>query len=192
MRVRARGWCVKHWTRWRRHGDPLYEGRIVGDDARRFWAKVEKGRRCWLWRGHVDEKGYGRFDWNDQHGYAHRFSWEVANGEALPPLTAGGMEIDHLCHNRQCVRPGHLQLVPRRENVRRAFSAAGIHHRTTHCPQGHPYDEANTWLDQRGRTPRRRCRQCSHNRYAHPGQDCYSRRCEQWRGKRALKRANFR
>lgn len=77
---------------------------------------------------------------------------------------ADGMVIDHLCRNRRCCNPHHLEQVTRGENNRRGVGWSGIHARRTHCPQGHAYDERNTWREKDGR---RRCRACLADRARH-------------------------
>lgn len=82
--------------------------------ANRFWAKVEKTDTCWIWIASRDEDGYGTFKLNGRSRHAHVVSWEAANGQV-----PNGFELDHLCHNRPCVRPDHLEPVTHAENVRR-------------------------------------------------------------------------
>ena len=82
---------------------------------------------------------------------AHRWAFENAYG----PVPVG-LEIDHLCRNQACVRPDHLEAVTHLENMRRSEPT----HRT-HCPQGHPYDEANTYIfKSNGSWRSRQCRKC--------------------------------
>lgn len=83
--------------------------------ADRFWEKVAKSPECWLWTGHTNEKGYGYASVNRRHVGAHRVSWELHHGP-IPD----GLEIDHLCFTRACVRPDHLEPVTHLENLRRA------------------------------------------------------------------------
>jgi len=83
---------------------------------------------------------------------AHRAVYQLLVGPI--PL---GLQIDHLCRNRVCVNPAHLEAVTQRENIRR--SDPGKHHRNkTHCPHRHPYSGRN--LIVRKRTGARRCREC--------------------------------
>lgn len=118
-----------HNYRNKAHGDPYYFkgfGKVPLPETERFWAKVDKSGDCWTWTAYVNPKGYGKF--NTTAGkliLAHRFSYS----EAFGPLP-DGMEIDHLCFTRNCIRPSHLEAVPHAENIRRAVErlrAAKLH-----------------------------------------------------------------
>lgn len=119
-----RGMCGACYARWlRRQPGSLRKPAVSA--AERFWSKVNKlgplpGERpalgpCWVWTGFQMPNGYGQFKAGHQvHAYAHRWSWQEANGPIIGDLT-----IDHLCRNRLCVNPSHMEMVTRGENTRR-------------------------------------------------------------------------
>ncbi|WP_282792068.1 HNH endonuclease signature motif containing protein [Streptomyces sp. CC224B] len=129
--------------------------------AARFAAKVRPGpwslRRdcpgpCHLWGGSQNEKGYGAFWLDGRTVKSHRYAYEQAHG----PIPAG-LEVDHRCRRRACVAPAHLEAVTHRENVLRSTNHVAARAAVTHCPAGHPYDQANTI---RARDSTRKCRAC--------------------------------
>lgn len=127
-------------------------GRKQGTVEDRFWKKVEKGPGCWLWKG-CCFKGYGRFNDGKRTVRAHRFAYQTLIG----PIPEG-LEPDHICRNRSCVNPAHLDIVTSTENKRRGL-AGKINNNCaakTHCPRGHPYDESNTYVWQ----GKRHCKIC--------------------------------
>lgn len=76
----------------------------------RFWAKVDKTGDCWLWMGALS-RGYGSFHSDDRTKFAHRFAYELATG----PIPEG-LDIDHICRVKRCVRPDHLRPTTRSQN----------------------------------------------------------------------------
>lgn len=97
-----------------------------------FWSKVEKTESgCWLWVGKVDKDGYGTIHYG-KYRRAHRLSYELLKGN-IPE----GLVIDHLCRNRACVNPTHLEPVTNHENLMRGSTIAANNLQKTHCRNGH-------------------------------------------------------
>lgn len=124
------------------------------DPVERFWSKVDRRgpSDCWVWAGGTFWFGHGRFSLGRKTVMAHRFAYELLVG----PIPEG-LVLDHLCSNPPCVNPAHLEPVTSSENVRRGRGATAMREKT-HCPQGHPYDEQNTYRRPSGG---RICRECS-------------------------------
>jgi HNH endonuclease len=81
----------------------------------RLWARVDKTDDCWNWTGNLQSSGYGVITENRKSYVVHRLTYTWVKG----PIPVG-LEIDHLCRNKRCVRPDHLEAVTHGENVRRA------------------------------------------------------------------------
>src|SRR5437867_3034751 len=81
----------------------------------RFWSNVQKTATCWLWQGNIGLNGYGTMSINYKIHYAHRLAYELSKGQ-IP----NGHQLDHLCRNRICVNPKHLESVTFSENLRRS------------------------------------------------------------------------
>lgn len=123
----------------------------------RFWSRIdERDDGCWRWTGSAPNPGYGRFYVDGRKVYAHRFAYEFLIGP-IPD----GTEIDHLCRNRRCVNPAHLEAVSHAVNIRRSTSPLAAKARQTHCVNGHPFDDANTYIAPNGV---RKCRACGRER----------------------------
>lgn len=109
----------------------------------KFERYVDRSGNCWVWTGYRYSNGYAVITAGQKQVLCHRWSYEHHVGP-IPD----GLVIDHLCRNKACVNPGHLEPVTPRENTRRAMR--------THCVNGHPFDDENTWV-YRGK---RYCREC--------------------------------
>lgn len=144
-----------------RHGPRSARKAPPGGDrgAQRFWSKVNVGKPndCWTWKASTTTGGYGQFLVEGRLVHAHRVAYTLTVG----PIPEG-LELDHLCRNRRCVNPTHLEPVTRQENIRRGEGLAGINARKTHCPRGHALSGDNLYKyqpkDRPG--PRRRCKVC--------------------------------
>ena len=124
--------------------------KIHNKDLQRFLGKVNvSDNGCWEWISAKTVKGYGLIWLGNKTHRAHRVSYEYYHGDI--PTT---QQLDHLCRNRGCVNPEHLESVTCKENLRRGINANRI---KTHCPQGHKYNKENTYNSPRGD---RECRIC--------------------------------
>jgi len=119
----------------------------------RFWSKVERTDNCWIWRGALTASGYGQVQFLHVKWFTHRLAYHLLVGPIPPTLT-----IDHLCRNRTCCNPRHLEVVSRAENTRReaAYPSRRPAPRTI-CKKGHPLTPDNTYISPKGG---RRCRIC--------------------------------
>jgi len=129
-----------------------------------FWRKVEPAENgCWVWTAGKYPNGYGHV--HIRTGFkryrdagAHRIAWALVHGS----VPADGLVIDHLCRNRACVNPAHMEAVPQRENVLRGDSPAVARERwrsQTHCKRGHSLtDSENVYIIPT--TGSRQCKAC--------------------------------
>ena len=113
---------------------------------------------CWEWMGARNSDGYGNLVFCGRWFKAHRFFYEILVGSIDP-----GLEIDHLCRNRACVNPDHMEQVTHQENIRRGDQTnKGWERNITHCPQGHAYTADN--LVKQGESKKRKCKTCLRER----------------------------
>jgi hypothetical protein len=120
----------------------------------RFWAKVDirSYDGCWEWTA-ARHNGHGFFNVGGRTTTAHRVSYEQIVGP-IPD----GLQLDHLCRNRGCVNPMHLEPVTCGENLARGETINAINAAKTHCPQGHPYSGENLKITPQGF---RECKECN-------------------------------
>jgi HNH endonuclease len=121
-----------------------------------FWIRVglPTVSGCLPWIGHVAKSGYGAYPHRGGQVRAHRVAYIEAYG-SIPD----GMIIDHLCRNRSCVNPDHLEAVDNWTNVRRGDSPVAVNFHKTHCKRGHEFTPENTYVPPK-RPTQRNCRQC--------------------------------
>lgn len=122
-----------------------------------LWPRLLRRRRidgaCWIYTGKVTAEGYGSICFEGRAQGVHRLAYESKIG----PI-AEGLVIDHLCRTRACFNPAHLEPVTCRVNVLRGIGPAPQLAARTHCANGHPFDEINTYVRSDGA---RRCRTCA-------------------------------
>ena len=106
---------------------------------------------CWTWTGARNSKGYGSVGVNGKSQLAHRVAYELLVGE-IP----AGLQIDHLCRNKACCNPAHLEPVTAKVNTRRAIEAVS----GGRCKRGHAVAGPNLVIFQRGEWEYRACRMC--------------------------------
>lgn len=148
--------CVSDRRRARRAiPESVALGELTHKQIEIFWAHatVPNAGACWEWRASIDRKGYGVQTFRGRTFLAHRVAYFIRHGPI--PL---GLTIDHLCRNRRCVNPRHLEPVTVRENTLRGAAVTAINARKVACVAGHPFTEGNTYLRRDGA---RTCRTCS-------------------------------
>jgi HNH endonuclease len=170
------GMCWGHYSRKRRGSQktgPVANMVKPGTmtPSERFWLKVEKTEECWNWTGSKLPDGYGHFSFKNPETLktktflSHRFAFEEKRG----PISAD-KELHHLCENKGCVNPSHLEEIAHVDHVHK--TPASITYKQaqmTHCKRGHAFTKDNTRI---GKKNQRTCLTCERNgRPGGPGRD---------------------
>jgi hypothetical protein len=106
---------------------------------------------CWIWLRCKSKNGYGQVRINGKTQYAHRVSYLMVNDKIEDDLC-----LDHLCRNRSCVNPSHLEAVTPKINSER-----GILPNRTHCKNGHEFTADNIYIKTNIKWKARQCRKCA-------------------------------
>jgi len=139
---------------------------------------------CWEFQGCRLKSGYGRVGWNGRLWLTHRITYTFLVGDIPDDL-----EIDHLCKNKPCCNPEHLEPVTRSENIRRGTQ---WHHTVeresskTRCPRGHQYDQINTYITAKGHRQCRLCKRIAGQKYAASHRGVIAERSREWRAKQRV------
>jgi len=130
----------------------------------RDWAHnpVDRGHTtpCWIWTAARSQDGYGLVRYDGRMQRAHRAAYTDLVG-AIPE----GLQLDHLCRQRDCVNPAHLEPVTGRENTLRSTGPTALNAEKTHCPEGHPYSGSNLYQRPNGGRGCVECRRAAWRRY---------------------------
>lgn len=123
------GYCTMHHKRFVRNGDAM---RVTRKPCAKDWEQnVQQTTSCWLYRGYINNTGYGEFN----KKLVHRLSYERYKGKIPSDL-----QIDHLCRVRHCCNPVHLEAVTQRVNLIRGNGMGGVNARKLVCLNGHHFD----------------------------------------------------
>ena len=126
----------------------------------RLWSgAVETEDGCWEWRRTRNRNGYGQIGVGGKTKVAHRVAYELAIG----PI-ADGLQLDHLCRNRACINPAHLEPVTQSENIMRGSGFPPQLASRTHCLNGHELHEGNIYRQPGRPAHQRSCLTCRHER----------------------------
>lgn len=131
---------------------------MIANSEQTVWSRVNKraGGGCWEWEGCVVSTGYGTMPVRGKTYRVHRLAWLLTYGSLTP-----GLVIDHLCRNKLCCNPSHMEEVTPRENVLRGIGPTATNKRKTHCLRGHELTSENCYpFPDEKRAHYRECKQC--------------------------------
>lgn len=124
---------------------PKADGKTVEDRFHERY-QVDRNTGCWNWTAGLNGKGYAYIFARRYSRQAYKWYYEIVYGKV-----PDGMELDHLCRNKKCVNPEHLEVVTKSENNRRGNSPSAKNARKTHCPRGHELADGNLFIHKSGR-----------------------------------------
>ena len=161
LRHKAQGYCSMHYQRLLRKSDPGPAATIRESFMDGVLSRLDVGHPlgCWIWTSTRSADGYGRAR-SVTEGWkpVHRLVFEYLRGPVAHDMT-----LDHLCRNRLCANPDHLEVVTMRTNVLRGYGPSAANARKTHCLRGHPLFGENLRINSQ---KRRVCRTCEQARRA--------------------------
>lgn len=154
----------------------------------RIEARIDKSTDCWTWTGPTVSGGYGRVTWSVAPGKliwrsTHRVMYRHLVGD-IPE----GLDLDHLCRNRACCNPEHLEPVTRQVNLLRGDTIPARRAAVTECPAGHPYEGENLMIDTLGRRGCRECVRAKNRAYYHANKERRAQYNREWRARRSVER----
>ena len=123
------------------------------NDAVSLWEHIIPTDGCWHWTGYLNHDGYGRLRLGGRQVMAHRAVYEAERG----PIPSG-LTIDHLCRNRSCVNPSHMEPVALKVNILRGTSPQAHNAAKSSCKRGHEFSGDNLGIDKHGYRYCRKCR----------------------------------
>lgn len=153
----------------------------------RILAKTtEDDNGCWIFHGSDNGVGYGVVFNEGRQEYTHRVTYEFFIAE-IPE----GLQIDHLCRQRRCCNPWHLDPVTTAVNVARGEARlrsgawrADFELSKTHCPAGHAYDSENTYITSKGHRQCRLCKTAAELRYREANREVIAARARAYRARK--------
>lgn len=138
-------------------------------DILRFFKKIsiDSKNGCWNWMGSHDSGGYGHVVYNGKLESSHRVFYAWFKGSIPRNKGKNIFQLDHLCKNRKCVNPYHLELVSFKENILRGESPSAIHSKQIYCKNGHLLPKEFNYVRKNGKRERicQICKKEYHRKY---------------------------